>query len=163
MHDVYRQVAHELSGASLAGQEQLRLKVTSRSMSPLLRPGDHVLVQVVSPDTLQRGDLLVTQRIDGYLTHRLVAVNELGWYTKGDRNRRADAPISAQLITGLVVAVERRGYTRSIRTRPRILVARFQGWLGWKEANNNSRPGTWLARLISRTILVFVFIWGAVA
>jgi signal peptidase I len=158
MHDVYRQVAHELSGASLAGQGQLRLKVTSHSMSPLLRPGDHVLVQAVSSETLQRGDLLVTQRMDDYLTHRLVAVNELGWHTKGDRNRRADAPISAQFITGLVVAVERRGHTRNIRTRPRRLVARFQGWLGWKEANSNSRPGTWLARLISRTILVLAFI-----
>jgi signal peptidase I len=158
MHDVYRQVAHELSDASLADREQLRLKVTSRSMSPLLQPGDHVLVQAVSPEFLERGDLLVTQRADGYLTHRLVAVNELGWYTKGDRNRRVDAPISAQSITGLVVAVERRGRTRNIRTRPRILVSRFQGWLGWIETNSSSRPGTWLARLISRTILVFILI-----
>jgi signal peptidase I len=154
MPDVYRQVAHELSDASLAGQGQLRLRVTSHSMLPLLRSGDHVLVQTVSPETLQRGDLLVTQRGDGYLTHRLVAIDELGWHTKGDRNRSADAPISAQFILGLVVAVERRGHSCNIRTRPRRLVARFLGWLGWKEANSNSRPGTWLARLISRTLLV---------
>jgi len=158
MHDVYRQVAHEISGASLAGQGQLRLKVTSHSMSPLLRLGDHVLVRAVSPETLQRGDLLVTQRGDGYLTHRLVAVDEFGWYTKGDRNRRADEPIRAQFIAGLVVAVERRGHSRNIRTRPRRLVSRFLGWLGWKEANSNSRSGAWLARLISRTMLVFALI-----
>ena len=158
MHDVYRHVAHELSDASLADRGQLRLKVTSHSMSPLLRPGDHVLVEAVSPELLQQGDLLLTQRADGYHTHRLVSMNELGWYTKGDRNREVDAPICAQDITGVVVAVERGGHIRNIRTRPRILVSRFQGWLGWKEANSNSRPGAWLARLILRTISVFILI-----
>jgi len=158
MHDIYRQVVHEISGASLASQGQLRLKVTSHSMSPLLRPGDHVLVRVVSPESLQRGDLLVTQRPEGYLTHRLVVVDELGWHTKGDRNRRADDPISAQFIAGLVVAVERRGRSVNLRTRPRRLVARFLGWLGWKETHSDSRSGVWLVRLFSRAILVLTLI-----
>ena len=154
MHDVYRQVANELSDDSLNGPGQLRLKVTSHSMTPLLRSGDHVLVQSVSPDTLQRGDLLVTQRADGYLTHRLVAVDVLGWHTKGDRNRQSDAPIQAQSIVGLVIAVERRGKTRYIRTRFHRFLARLIGWLGWQETSCNFLIGSWLAKLMSRILLV---------
>jgi len=154
MHDVYRQVAHELSDASLIGPGQLRLKVTSHSMTPLLRPGDHVLVQSVSLDTLQRGDLLVTRRADGYLTHRLVAVDALGWHTKGDRNCQADAPIEAQSIVGLVIAVERQGKTRYIRTRSHRVLARLIGWLGWQETSCNTLIGSWLAKMVSRILQV---------
>jgi len=159
MNDVYRRVAQELSDASLINRGQLRLLVTSQSMSPILRPGDHVLVQAVLPETLQRGDLLVTQQEDGYLTHRLVAVDELGWHTKGDRNRKADKPIGAQSIAGLVFAIERRGRARSIRSRPRRYTARFLGWLGWIEAKSKSRFGAWFVRFVTCIVLVLLLIF----
>jgi signal peptidase I len=159
MQDNYHQAALDLSEASLTTQGQLRLKVNSHSMVPMLRPGDQVLVQRVPVDILQRGDLIVTRRGNFYLTHRLVAVDELGFHTKGDRNRQADAPIGVQFIVGQVVAVERRGQTRNIRTRFQLYIARLLGWLGWKETVSSSSPGIWLARIISRAILVLSHIW----
>jgi signal peptidase I len=155
MDDVVRQVALELSGAFLAGQGQLRLKVTSHSMSPLIKPGDHVLVKHVTREGLHRGDILVTQRSDSYLTHRLVGVDERGWHTKGDRNRLADSPVSVESIVGMVVALERNGHSRSVCTRYQIFWARISGWLGWKEANFTSLPAILVTRFFSRIIMVF--------
>jgi signal peptidase I len=154
MHDVYQQVAHELSDANLTELSQLRLKVTSRSMTPNLRPGDFVLVQSIPLETYQRGDLLVTRREDSYLTHRLVAVDSSGWHTKGDRNPRTDAPIKAQSIVGLVIAVERQGKTRYIHTRSHRFLARLIGWLGWQETSCNTFIGSWLAKMMSRILQV---------
>jgi signal peptidase I len=155
MHDVYRQVARELSGASLVGNGWLRLKVTSQSMSPLLRTGDYVQAQAVALESYRRGDLLVTQRTEGYLTHRLVKVDSLGWYTKGDRNRRVDPPVQPQSIVGLVFSVERQGRSKNLRTRPRMLLASWLGWLGWKEIVSKTRLGARLARRSAQVLMVF--------
>jgi signal peptidase I len=155
MHEIYLRTARELSEASLNEQDLLRLKVTSRSMDPVLRIGDHVLVQSTSPGLIQCGDLIVTRREDGYLTHRLLTVDEQGWHTKGDRNRMADAPVDASAIVGLVVAIERHGKLRHIRIRPQCWITRVQRWLGWQEIRCNSQFEAQSARVISRVLSLF--------
>ena len=159
MDEVYRQVAQELSGSSLTRHGQLRLKVTSNSMSPILKLGDHVLVHSVSPDVLIRGDILVTQRPGGYLTHRFIFMDGHGWVTKGDRNRKADAPIPLEALVGLVVSRERNGHSRNLHTRFQRYLARISGWLGWKEVTSKSSPIPWMAKYISRFISVLPWIW----
>jgi hypothetical protein len=141
MEDFYQQVALELSDANLPDQGLLRLKVTSQSMVPLLRPGDYVLVKSTSAEFILRGDLIVTRRADSR-----------GWLTKGDQNRQVDAPVGEREIIGLVVAFERYGKLHSLRTRIRILVARWLGCLGWLEAGRFSPIGRWAARTTSRSL-----------
>ena len=97
-----REVCHTDSAAGV-----LRLRVTSDSMRPLLRTGDEVIVQQVDPHTLQPGDVLVVQRGDEWITHRLVAIDERGWHTHGDNTRYADEPASAAEIVGRAIAIER--------------------------------------------------------
>lgn len=152
MDDFYRQVTLDLSNASLLEQGMLRLKVTSQSMSPLLLPGDYVLVKPTSTEAIRRGDLLVTRREEGYLTHRLIAIDERGWRTKGDQNGQADAPVEVTDIVGLVVAYERLEKIHSLRTQMRVLVARLLGWLGWREITSRTQLGKWSARVMSRVL-----------
>ena len=141
MDDLYRQVALDLSDSSLLEQGMLRLKVTSLSMSPLLLPGDYVLVKSTPIETLHNGDLLVTRHEEGYLTHRLIAIDGRGWLTKGDKNWQTDAPVEPCDIVGLVVAFERLGKLHSLRTHMRILAARLLGWLGWQEITDRRQVG----------------------
>jgi signal peptidase I len=153
MYEVFQPIIHELIGTNLSGQDQLRLRVTGHSMAPFLRPGDYVLVKSVPFELIHCGDILVTQRVDGYLTHRFVGIDENGWITKGDRNRRADAPVRTQEIVGLVVAFERRKKLYSLGTRRRRIMTRLQGWSGWQEISRHSMLGIWSARIISRVLL----------
>jgi signal peptidase I len=155
MHEIYFRTARELNEASQNKQDLLRLKVTSRSMDPILRIGDHVLVQSTSPSLIRCGDLIVTRREDGYLTHRLLTVDERGWHTKGDRNQMADAPVDASIIVGLVIAIERQGKLRNIRLRPQCWITRVQRWLGWQEIKCNSQLEGRTARVISRVLSLF--------
>ena len=159
MDDIYLQVAQELGGSSLTEQGQLRLRVTSNSMAPILRLGDHVIVRSITPESLQRGDILVTRRTDGFLAHRLIAVDGRGWTTKGDRNRQADAPIPSEAIIGWVVSRERYGRSRNLHTRFQMVLARVEGWLGWKEVTSKISPVTWMVRIISRVMSVLPQIW----
>jgi signal peptidase I len=155
MREIYLRTAREINDASLKEQNLLRLKVTSPSMAPLLRIGDHVLVQSTSPRSIQCGDLIVTRREDGYLTHRLITVDEQGWHTKGDRNLIADTPVDDSAIVGLVVAIERHGKLHHIRLRPQCWITRVQRWLGWQEIRCNSRFEARSARVISRALSFF--------
>lgn len=152
MHDLYRKVALQLSDASLNGQGVLRLKVTSQSMAPLLRPGDYILVESTPLDKIRRGDLIVTRREDDYLTHRLVAKSAQGWLTKGDQNSQADAPVEVREVVGLVVAYVRLGKLHSLRTRYWQIIAWLQGWLGWQEIACHSKLGKGSVRIISRAL-----------
>ena len=132
----YQQIALDLTLAEASSQECLSLHVSGHSMAPLLRPGDVVMAQPVSPESLCRGDLVVVHRPAELITHRLVAVDEQGWHTKGDNCHQTDAPVRAPAILGRVVAVE-RGCARLDLTSPRW--ARVNRWLG--------RLGGWEARL----------------
>jgi signal peptidase I len=138
MHEIYLQAARELSETSSGRQDILRLKVISTSMAPLLQTGDHVLVKSTALGSIHCGDIIVTEREDGYLTHRLVAVNTQGWHTKGDRNHTLDAPVDPTAIVGVVITVDRRGKLYPMRTRAQLGIARIQGWLGWREVNCRS-------------------------
>jgi hypothetical protein len=121
-------------------------------MAPLLKPGDQVFVQAAVMDTIKRGDLLLMRRKDGFLVHRLVAVDTWGWHTKGDRNRLADAPVSAPAVVGLVTAFERNGDRYSVLTRRHLIFASVLGWLGRKEMASQKRIGAWLTHSASRLL-----------
>ncbi len=110
----------------------LRLTVTSGSMLPLLRSGEVVVVQPIEPRALQPGVVIVVQRGEAWITHRLVAIDERGWHTRGDNARYADAAVGAEDIVGLVIAIERGDQTIDLQqARWRALerrINRLQRW-----------------------------------
>ena len=90
---------------------RLRLTVTGDSMRPLLRAGDGVVVEPIDPYALQPGEVIVAQRGEEWITHRLVAVDERGWHMHGDNTRYGDEAASASEIVGRVIAIERGAQT----------------------------------------------------
>jgi signal peptidase I len=89
----------------------LRMKVTSGSMSPLLRPGDFVHMQFASPESMRCGDVVVFILDQHLVTHRLISVGRPSFCTKGDALHSADAPIDRSQLLGRVVAFERNDKT----------------------------------------------------
>jgi signal peptidase I len=135
-----RRIAEQLSCARENPARPLRLKVTGESMAPWLRRGDFALAQPVEMSRLRRGDLVVVQREDGFLTHRLVGRNGTGWITKGDRCWAPDPVAPDGAIVGRVIGVQRGGKPIDLQTLPWKAAQRLLGWLGWWE----TRVYTWL-------------------
>lgn len=119
---------------SLAQGQQPSLVVTSNSMAPLLRRGDHIRLEAVTPPLLRPGDIVVIGGGDHLLTHRywgrLVADDQLWLISRGDRPLAFDEPWPAGRLIGRVVT-RRRG-------RRELCLAAGRGrWL--------NRQLTWLA------------------
>jgi signal peptidase I len=129
----HREALQQLKQTGWDGQGLLRIKVTSESMAPLLRPGDYVLVKPVQPDDLARGDLVVVQRGGELVTHRLVGMGTGEWLTKGDRLYVFDPPLQKEAILGTVADVIRDGLVINLQTQRWRRINRSLGWLGWWE------------------------------
>ena len=130
----YRQIALDLARAGLREGERVRLNVAGNSMAPLLRPGDAVWAEPALPASLRRGDVIVVRRAGGLVTHRLVALGDGEWYTKGDNARHLDPPVTADAILGRVVAIERGGDRIELRGRQWAIVSRVLGLASWWQA-----------------------------
>lgn len=130
----YRQIALDLARAGLREGERVRLNVVSNSMAPFLRPGDAVWAEPAVPASLRRGDVVVVRREGDLVTHRLVAVGDGQWYTKGDNVRYLDPPVTVDAILGRVVAIERGGDRIELRGYRWLIVSRVLGLASWWEA-----------------------------
>ena len=130
----YQQLALDLALDQLANGRELRLRVVSDSMAPLILPGDFITLEPVAGHQLRRGDLVILLRDEEWITHRLVARTQTGWLTKGDNRRRLDAPVAEGQLIGLVKAIERQGRIRDMTSRYWRFANRFLGWLSWVEA-----------------------------
>ena len=75
--------------------------VYSGSMEPTYSPGD--LVFVTKADVYVKDDIVVFQRHEKAVMHRLLSINGDTVITKGDANNVADEPISVSDIKGKVV------------------------------------------------------------
>ena len=100
----------------LAPHAPLWMPVRGASMSPLLRPGDQVLVDFAR--SWACGDAVVVGARRGLVVHRIVAVAGDGArvITKGDAVSRCDRPVRGAAIVGVVTRVRRRRW-----------------WGGWQE------------------------------
>jgi signal peptidase I len=117
----------------------LRFRIASSSMSPLIEPGDEVVVAAASTETLRPGDIVVAA-VPGrpFVVHRLVAIRREGdavrLVTRGDRSSIPDPAWSTDAVVGRAVAVIRAGRTLDlIRGRGRAVMV-MQGWLARLEA-----------------------------
>ncbi len=90
-------------------KQQLWLPVLSGSMLPLLRIGDRVLVESVSPENIKFGDIIVFKDLDKLVVHRVIQKYNDGnksFLQKGDNARIAEIVMSENII-GRVTAVQR--------------------------------------------------------
>jgi len=102
-HDLIK----DLIDIELSIGDQIQFRVVSNSMAPIIEVGDSVLVNISEFDAIKRGDIIVIQREDDFLTHRAIKLKDGGWLTKGDNSVFFDPLSKAENIIGYVVSVEK--------------------------------------------------------
>jgi signal peptidase I len=96
----------DLAAEVLTSFGQVRLPVTGSSMFPCMQPGD--LLEIRRPTgSIRPGDVVVFQRNERLVVHRVVDRAGDLYITRGDRLRHPDAPVPAPEILGRVAAIER--------------------------------------------------------
>lgn len=90
-------------------------------MTPFIREGDVVAIDPAAPCRV--GDIILWERGEDMVLHRLV-VRKKGWFlTKGDASGHLDAPVTGREILGRAVTQKRAGRVRKLDS----FWARFSG------------------------------------
>ena len=135
--------------------EQHWLPVHGISMLPLLQEGDEILISH-DLSTVRRGDILVFQKSDGLVAHRVVQIRKQPdqadiYQTKGDNCLRFDPPLFEPEVLGRVNSIRRNGREYDLTTPgwrlSSSLIASYQLLLGtlfqtFRHFNNHFRSKT---------------------
>ena len=129
----YRQIATGLIAQSEGSEIQLR--VTSTSMTPLIRSGDTIVVETHQTEQFRRGDIVVRveeshpgAQPDDWVVHRLVGISRQGWLTKGDNLRVFDRPATPHALIGRVIQIKGQNRTIQLEQFPWPWVNRYLGF-----------------------------------
>lgn len=76
--------------------------VTSGSMEPEISAGDFLIYK--TDGNYDLNDVVIYNNGAGYITHRIVGVNDTGFWTKGDANNTNDEPIKKNMVEGRAIA-----------------------------------------------------------
>jgi hypothetical protein len=87
----------------------VRLRAFGASMWPAIQPGDLLDVQRVTPARLTPGDVVLFERNGRLFVHRVVWRRGRVMQTRGDAHWRADPPLTADDLLGMVTVVSREG------------------------------------------------------
>lgn len=104
-------------------------------MHPFLKPGDRVIAERVSPDSLQVGDVaIIPGSKDRLVTHRLVRIiHQNKGMLKGDSRLESDPePVELSAILGRVEAIVRNDRLIPVSTGFRSRTKRLHAWLSLK-------------------------------
>jgi len=108
----------------------LRVRVTGRSMAPILRGGEMVTLKKVSFTSLHRGDLILFKNRHGVpLLHRIVhkrksSGGKITFLTKGDALISFDEPVRDRNVLGKVCNIEKNNH----RVEPKCLNMESKHW-----------------------------------
>ncbi|MCK4244328.1 MAG: signal peptidase I, partial [Candidatus Omnitrophica bacterium] len=102
-----------MSKEILSRRRAVRIPIIGGSMSPLFRNGDFILFEPASLNDIVIGDIVVCQRGDRMVAHRLSKIygenGKVLLLTKGDTFTSFDPPIPSEDFLGKVIAVEKNG------------------------------------------------------
>lgn len=84
-------------------------KTFGMSMQPLLLNGDHVYFKKISWDHIRVNDIVVVDKGNFTVTHRVVYKSDTYLITKGDANKYTDGKIQKDGVIGKVERVKRNG------------------------------------------------------
>ena len=129
----YQKVIHHLILEQLRKEKKITLRVSGRSMYPLIRKGDPIYVGQCNPRVLSIGDIITFKKNDIYITHRVLWItrkgSNIGFMTKGDNEITVDTPVSPRHIVGKVVAIQRGDQTLHLETPSWRFMNRLLGLL----------------------------------
>jgi signal peptidase I len=103
-------VAPTLIREAIARFGAAQLRAYGGSMAPAIQPGDLLHIDRIPSPAIRRGDVVLFERDRRLFAHRVVrrTRDEL-IQTRGDAHFRADPPIAADQILGIVTGVSREG------------------------------------------------------
>ena len=110
--------------------EVMRLPVVGSSMAPMLREGDILLVNLILPDMLTCGDIIVRGNHE-LITHRMLVARSNLILTKGDTRYWVDPLVSRDNIWGIVKQVNRNGLIANMESSRWKVINRLIGLSGW--------------------------------
>ena len=122
----------ELAGEVLRSSGKLRLQVAGWSMLPSVLPGDTLIVEHATGDSVANGDIVLFERDKRLFAHRVVSRSLFGAknpkiLTRGDSMTRPDPPVSEDELLGRVSYIVRDGKriepSRSLKISERALAA----------------------------------------
>jgi hypothetical protein len=145
----YQEIIDHLIREKLAGGEEITLRVSGKSMYPLIQQGDFIRIERCVPEVIGLGDIITFKRTDTYYTHRLLWVVKRGdgirLITKGDNEINTDPLVSPHQVLGKVISLQRGNRTLRLKTP------------FWRFINRC----LWLFFLVERTsILLYRFTMG---
>jgi len=154
--------AQKLVEAHLDAGNTVQFTVPTSSMSPILAPGDRVMVKRVRAVELTVGDLVVQKlgrsndAASAWMVHRLIQKqtesDSVRLITKGDNASLADAPWTETGLSGRVVSVRKNGSARAIdlTTRRARFFARLFAFFSMIESRVNKQWGGFAGRMIGK-------------
>ncbi len=83
------------------------LKISGKSMFPLIEDKDKILVLKVYQEEISYGDIILCQIKDRLLVHRIVYLKKERIFTKGDANIERDEIFPFKNILGKIVAIQK--------------------------------------------------------
>lgn len=117
----------ELAGEVLRSYGELRLQVTGWSMLPAVWPGDTLVLESITSDTVSEGDIVLFSRDRRLFAHRVLTKNveASGMLTRGDAMPAPDPMVCKDELLGKVSFIVRNGKcivpSRSLRFSERAI------------------------------------------
>jgi signal peptidase I len=116
----YQEIIDHLIQEKLGSGREITLRVSGRSMCPLIREGDSIRIERCAPEVLGIGDIITFKRDGAYYTHRLLRIVTRGsvtkLMTKGDNEVNVDPPVSPDQILGRVAVIRKKNRTLNLKT-----------------------------------------------
>ena len=78
-------------------------EVATGSMEPTIDVGDVIIVKVTNE--VNENDIIVCNKDNAFITHRLIRIEEENFITKGDANNTEDEPMNKSDLVGKVVNI----------------------------------------------------------
>lgn len=123
----YQSESVRIINENIGTGDQVRLKIISGSMTPMLHIEDHITIQHGLPDDYRVGDIIVFTQGKEQITHRIVDRGYSVWLTKGDQLSQADPPVRYDQILGKVICIQR---THDVINLQDAKWVRAQSWIG---------------------------------
>lgn len=103
--------ANELIDERLQANAEIHFTVPTASMSPMLMPGEQIVVRGIPADRLHLGDIVLVKSENAWLIHRFIGRIKRGatllYLTKGDNHLAHDTLWTAEQLRGIVIAIQR--------------------------------------------------------
>lgn len=101
------------------------MSILSGSMSPMLEPGDMIVINKTQPEDIKVGEV-ITYRVGGntFVTHRVIEIlttgNQISFQTQGDANNTSDQTLITpeSMVGAFVLRIPKGGYIANFTRSP---------------------------------------------